>query len=145
MASAVHASHPSYLGPRFADAHVHDAMRVGLVTCRPETTLPDIGRMMVGYGIHAVVVSGPGDARPSGIVTSLDLARAGAEIGSSTAADVATTDLVTIESSESLQRAAELMAEHGISHLIAVQPGTDRPAGMISASTIAAAIAYGRP
>lgn len=36
------------------------------------------------------------------------------------------------------------MAEHGISHLIVVQPDTDRPAGMISARDLAVAVAYGR-
>ena len=36
------------------------------------------------------------------------------------------------------------MAEHGVSHVLVVQPGTDRPVGMVSARTIAEAIAYGR-
>jgi CBS domain-containing protein len=57
---------------------------------------------------------------------------------------MASTDLITIRSDESLKRAAELMAEHGVAHLIAVHPGTDRPAGMISSRTIAAALVYGR-
>jgi CBS domain-containing protein len=35
------------------------------------------------------------------------------------------------------------MAEHGVTHLIVVQPDTGQPAGMISARTIAAALAYG--
>ena len=47
----------SYIGPAFEDAKVHDAMRVGVVTCRPETKLADVARMMVGYDIHSVVVS----------------------------------------------------------------------------------------
>ena len=135
----------SYLGPAFEDAKVHDAMRVGVVTCRPETTLADVARMMVGYDIHSVVVSDvQGEGGLWGIVTSLDLARVPDELGSLTAGGMASTDLVTIRSDESLRRAAELMAEHGVTHLIAVEPGTDRPAGMISARTIAAAVAYGR-
>jgi CBS domain-containing protein len=100
---------------------------------------------MVGYDIHSVVVSDvQGEGGLWGIVTSLDLARVADELGSLTAGGVASTDLVTIRSDESLRRAAELMAEHGVTHLIAVHPGTDRPAGMISARTIAAALAYGR-
>jgi CBS domain-containing protein len=141
----VRAKERSYIGPAFEQAKVHDAMRVGVVTCRPETKLTDVARMMVGYDIHSVVVSdvqGEGDLW--GIVTSLDLARAPDELGRLTAGEVASRDLVTIRSDESLQEAAELMAEHGIAHLIAVQPDTDRPAGMISARSIAAALAYGR-
>ena len=135
----------SYIGPGFESAKVHDAMRVGVVTCRPETKLADVARMMVGYEIHSVVVSDvQGEGGLWGIVTSLDLARVADELSSLTAGQVASTDLVTIRSDESLKRAAELMAEHGVTHLIAVQPDTDRPAGMISARGIAAALAYGR-
>ena len=71
----------SYVGPPFADAKVHDAMRVGVITCRPETKLVDVARMMVGYDVHSVVVSEVGERDPWGIVTSLDLARAPGEIG----------------------------------------------------------------
>jgi CBS domain-containing protein len=135
----------SYVGPAFKDAKVHDAMRVGVVTCRPETKLADVARMMVGYEIHSVVVS---DLRAEGalwgIVTSLDLARVADQLDSLAAGEVATTDLITIGSDEPLERAAELMAEHGVTHLVAVQPDSGRPAGMISARTIAAALAYGR-
>jgi CBS domain-containing protein len=134
----------SYMGPDFESARVHDAMRVGVVTCRPETRLPDVARMMVGYDIHSVVVADvQGEAGLWGIVTSLDLARVADELGSLTAGEVASTDLITIRSDESLQRAAKLMAEHGVTHLIAVQPDTERPAGVISARGIAAALAYG--
>jgi CBS domain-containing protein len=134
----------SYIGPRFKDAKVHDAMRVGLVTCRPETTLASVARMMVGYGIHSVVVAGlQGESGQWGIVTSLDLARVADALDSVTAGEMSSTDLVTISSNESLERAAKLMAEHGVTHLIAVQPDTGQPAGMISARTIAAALAYG--
>ncbi len=134
----------SYFGPAFADAKVHHAMRVGVVTCRRETKLADVARMMVGYDVHSIVVEEAGERQPWGIVTSLDLARSPDKLDSLTAGDVASTDLVTIKSNEPLEKAAELMAEHGISHLIAVQPDMDAPAGMISARDLAAAVAYGR-
>jgi CBS domain-containing protein len=134
----------SYIGPAFEDAKVHDAMRVGVVSCRPETTLADVARMMVGYDVHSVVVTDvQGEGGLWGIVTALDLARRPDELESLTAGDAASTDLVTIASSESLRRAAELMSEHGVSHLVAVQPETGRPAGMISARGLAAALASG--
>lgn len=134
----------SYIGPPFEDAKVHDAMRVGVITCRPETKLTDVARMMVGYSAHSIVVAdvqGGGDLW--GIVTSLDLAAAADRLGSLTAGEVASKDLVTIRSNEPLKRAAELMAEHGVTHLIAVQPDSNHPAGMVSARGIAAALAYG--
>jgi CBS domain-containing protein len=142
--STVRRVEPSYIGPPFKDAKVRHAMRVGVVSCRPETKLPDVARMMVGYGIHSVVVADvKGEAGLWGIVSSLDLAQVADELDSLTAGEVASTDLVTISSNESLERAARLMSEHGVTHLIAVQPDTGQPAGMISARTIAAALAYG--
>jgi CBS domain-containing protein len=135
----------SYIGPRFDDAKVRDAMRVGVITCRPETKLADVARMMVGYDVHSVVVSDVGGGGELwGIVTTLDLARTPDQLESATAGEVASTDLVTVPSNESLARAAELMSEHGVTHLVAVQPDTNQPAGMVSARGIAAALAYGR-
>jgi CBS domain-containing protein len=134
-----------YIGPAFEDAKVRDAMRVGVITCRPDTRLADVARMMVGYDVHSVVVA---DVDPQrglwGIVTSLDLARSAEDLGSLTARDLATTDLVTVRSNESLQRAAELMSDHGVTHLIVLQPDSDDPVGVLSARAIAGAVAYGR-
>jgi CBS domain-containing protein len=135
----------SYFGPAFKDAQVHNVMRVGVVTCRPQTKLSDVARMMVGYDVHSIVVAEVGEASPWGIVTSLDLARFPDELDSLTAGDVASQGLVTIKSDAPLEEAANLMAEHGISHLIAVQPDQEeRPAGMISARDLTLALAYGR-
>jgi CBS domain-containing protein len=134
----------TYFGPAFEDAQVHDVMRVGVVTCRPQTKLADVARMMVGYDVHSIVVAEVGEASPWGIVTSLDLARVPDKLDSMTAGEIAKTNLVTIKSNESLEEAAKVMAEHGISHLIAVQPDYDRPAGMISARDLTLALAYGR-
>lgn len=138
-------THPSYIGPAFADAKVYDAMRVGVVTCRPETTLEDIGRMLVGYGIHSVVVTDlEGQGRPWGVVTSYDIARAAPDLKALTARDVASTDLVTVDSDMPLQQAAQIMAERAINHLIALQPGSDQPVGVVSTRGIVAALVFGQ-
>ncbi len=135
----------TYIGPRFEDAKVRDAMRVGVITCRPETTLADVAHMMVGYDVHSVVVSDvEGDRGMWGIVSSLDLARVDGDLTAVTAGEVASTDLATVRSNEPLRRAAEIMAERGVTHLIAVQPDSNQPVGVISARGIAAALAYGR-
>lgn len=144
MPTTVQRAERSYVGPAFEDAKVHDAMNVGVVTCRPKTSLGDVARMMTGYGMHAIVVSDVDQGRRAwGIVTSLDLARAGEDLRALTAGDLAQTDVLTVDSSEPLTRAARLMADKRVNHLVVVQPGTDQPVGMISAGTIAAAIAYG--
>jgi len=134
----------SYFGPAFDDAKVHHAMRVGVITCRPQTRLADVAKMMVGYDAPSVVVADVEEGGLWGIVTSLDLARAADKLDSMTARDVATTDLITVPSDASLREAGKLMDEHRISHLIAVQPEDGRPAGVISSRDLAAAAAFGR-
>jgi CBS domain-containing protein len=71
----------SYIGPPFDDAKVHHAMRVGVITCRPQTKLSDVAKMMVGYDAHSVVVADVAEGGLWGIVTSLDLARSAPEDG----------------------------------------------------------------
>jgi CBS domain-containing protein len=142
MTGAVRTPQAGYAGPPFDEARVYDAMRVGVITCRPQTSLHDVARMMVTYKIHAVVVQDvePG-SRPWGIVSSLDVAaESGSDLYEQEAADVATTDMVTVRANEPLQVAAKLMTDHGITHLIVVEPATDFPCGILSARDLAAVL-----
>ena len=108
------------------------------------TKLADVAKMMVGYGVHSIVVADLQSERGAwGIVSSLDLARAADRIDTATAGDVASTNLVTVRSNESLARAAALMADNGLTHLIVLQPIPTSPLARISAGAIAAAVAYG--
>jgi CBS domain-containing protein len=137
----------TYIGPGFADAKVYDAMRVGVVSCLPDTSLEDAARTMSGYGIHLLIVAEPEGSRHTrtwGAVDALDIARAEADGHARTVGEIAVHDLVTIDSNAPLSAAARLMAESGISHLVAVQPGTDRPVGVLSAGGLAAVLAWGR-
>src|SRR5688500_6906117 len=91
---------PSYVGPAFEDTRVYDAMRLGVVTCVPETTLADAARMMTGFGIHCLIVADldkTGRSRPWGVVDALDVAAAEAEGSGRMAGEVASTELVTID------------------------------------------------
>jgi CBS domain-containing protein len=117
-------------------------MRVGVITCRPETPLRAVAQMMAVYNVHTVVVQDVrAGSRPWGIVSTLDIACANGDLTEMTAHDVATTELVTVLSDESLTQAAKLMSDHGVTHLIAVDPATDWPCGVISAGGLAAALA----
>jgi CBS domain-containing protein len=144
MSTALQLPQAPYVGPSFKDAKVHDAMRVGVVTCRPQTTLEDVARIMVSYQIHSVVVDDPGDSgHPWSIVTGFDLARATASGKRDlTAEDIAKTEgLLTVAADEPLERAAQLMSAHQVGHLIAVDPDTGRPVGVISALGLASVVA----
>jgi CBS domain-containing protein len=137
----------TYLGPAFDDARVYDAMRVGVVTCLSDTSLQDAARMMSGYGIHCVIVTDVEAGRHTGswtVVDALDVARAEADGKARSVGEIATGHLVTIDSNAPLSDAARLMAERRTAHLVAVQPGTDQPAGVLSSSGLAAVLAWGR-
>ena len=126
---------------------VVDVMHPGTVTCPPETSLRTVARMMAAYRIHCVVVlvdidEAAFDARLCGVVSDLDLVgAAGAELDERTAGGTASTPLVTVGPSETLERAAQLMAEYQTSHLVVVEPASGRPVGVLSTLDIAGEIA----
>jgi CBS domain-containing protein len=137
---------PRYLGPSFEDARVHDAMRVGIVTCHPDTSLRDAARIMVGYQVHSLLV---GDAASRDgkfrLLTDLDVVKAATgDPTELTAGELANSELLTVPADEPLAGAAKLMAEHECAHLLAVQPDTGHPVGVISALGLASVIAAAR-
>ena len=123
-------------------------MRPGIISCGPDTDLATVGRIMAANHVHAVVVSGTepsaggGEHLSWGLITSLDLVAsavpgaAGADAGA-----LASSEIVTVDSSEPLERAAQLMVEHQLTHLIVVV-GT-LPVGVVSTLDIAARLAWG--
>jgi CBS domain-containing protein len=135
--------------PAFEKAQVSDFMRAGVLSCSPDTPLQTVARMMATHHVHCIAVTPsdqPGDppGPPWGIVSDLDLAEAAAESESLTAGEVCATEVVTVEPSERLERAAELMAEHETAHLVVVDPSLRIPIGVISTLDVAGAIARGR-
>ena len=123
-------------------------MHPGTVTCPPETPLRTVARMMARYSIHCVVVLADIDeadweGRLWGVVSDLDLveAAAAADLDERTAGGTAASPLVTVPPEETLERAAQLMAEHETSHLVVVDPASDRPVGVLSTLDVARVIA----
>ena len=122
-------------------------MRAGIISCHADTPLREVAEMMAGYRVRAVIVEAairePGQ-RP-GIVSDLDLARAAAagDLGAR-AGELAGQGAISIAPTEPLRRAAELMSEHGVSHLIVSTASDARPAGIISTLDLAVVVAWGR-
>jgi CBS domain-containing protein len=127
---------------------VVDAMHAGVIACPFETTLPTVARMMSTYRVHAVVVlAHEGDELPGGtlwgVVSDTDLLQAaqGPDFDTETAQALAATPALTVASSESLDRAVQLMVEHEVSHLIVVERRSRRPIGVLSTLDVARALA----
>jgi CBS domain-containing protein len=75
-------------------------------------------------------------------VDALQVARAEAD-GLERVDAIEATGPRSIDADAPLSEAATVMAENAVSHLVAVQPGTSRPVGVVSASGILGAIAWG--
>ena len=127
---------------------VVDAMHPGVIACPFETSLQTVARMMATYRVHAVVVlAHEGDEIPGsaiwGVVSDTDLLRAARapDFDAQTANELAATPALTVASSESLERAVQLMVEHELSHLIVVERRSGRPIGVLSTLDVARALA----
>jgi len=126
----------------FASAHVSDAMTTGLISCAPETPLRAVAGLMARHRVHAVYVFDYGyeddeTTQLWGLVSDLDIVAAARKIDERTAGESAVTPLVTVASDDRLERAAQLMAERGVSHLAVLDPRTRRPVGVLSTLDIA--------
>jgi CBS domain-containing protein len=106
---------------------------------------------MAKHRVHCVVALGEspdgGSNRVWGMVGDLELTRIACTEGlqGRTAGGSATTELVTVTPTDSVHHAAELMTKHGVSHLIVVDPLTDRPVGVLSTFDVAAILAGVEP
>ena len=131
--------------PRLAHVHVSDAMHHGVLTCAPDAKLGEVARIMAEHRVHCVVVHERGvpGATAWSVVSDRDLMAAAAEdrIDEPTAGAFAGTSVPWIGSAEPLTRAAQVMAEHDVSHLIVVGDADGRPEGVLSSLDVAMVVA----
>jgi CBS domain-containing protein len=98
--------------------------------------------------VHCLAVVGISHDEPQcgvwSVISDLDLVRAGLRDGEQlTARQIAEQPLVTVEPSMPLRKAGELMLANEISHLVVIQPGTQRPIGILSTADMAGVLAWG--
>jgi CBS domain-containing protein len=141
--------HGSYLMPSLEHATVADAMHPGILSCQANATLTDVARMMATHHVHSIAVMGisenqPGESLVWGIIPDLDLVRAGIRTGADRAAGgLALQPVITVGPAMALREAGELMLAHGASHVVVVNPATERPVGILSTLDIAGVLAWG--
>jgi CBS domain-containing protein len=131
----------SFAAPAFERAKVGDAMRLGVVSCPSDTSLREVARIMATYRIHSVVVAELPEGAPLGVISDIDVA-AGALTPDALAGTLARTEVLTVNPEDSLARAAQLMAEHDVSHLVVVQPHSRHAVGILSALDVAGVLAW---
>ena len=134
--------------PALDRLRVSDAMHPALISCSLDSPLRTIARMMSTYRVHAILVTAHGDEKlPGGdlwgIVSDVDLMRAAesGDIDEQSARTVAARPVVTVDMTEALARAAQIMVEREVSHLIVIEPRSARPIGVLSTLDVTRALA----
>jgi CBS domain-containing protein len=120
---------------------VKDVMTANLACCTPETTLPDVARLMVDHDCGAIpVVENKQNKKPVGVVTDRDITTRAVARGQNpvemTAGDVMTGDCCTIAADASLKECCEEMELNKIRRMI-VTDGKNACCGIVSQADIA--------
>jgi CBS domain-containing protein len=143
-------SQGSYLLPHFEHATVADAMHPGILSCDAGATLTEVARIMSTHHVHCMVVrSTPedeaGESPVSGIISDFDLLRAsiGPDVPD-TATAFARRPVIKLETTAPLRDAVQLMLTKGTGHILAVNPDTGHPVGILSTLDIAGVLAWGQ-
>lgn len=133
----------------FETTRVADAMHRGVVTCSRTTSLVTVARLMAANDVHCVVVVAQrldGSTKVCGVVSDRDVlvTAVRGELSEAKASGSARTEPLTVLADDRLLDAAELMAEHGATHVVVVD-GSLEPIGILSTLDVAAVVGRAWP
>lgn len=124
-----------------ANVRVSDCMRRGLLTCSADDSLRHVAAIMARNRVHAVVITGANPGRAAGVAFDFDVVAAVAAGEERTAGQAVATEPLTVSAVATVRTAAQIMREHGVSHLIVVDAAGGYPIGVISSLDIASVYA----
>ncbi len=113
---------------------VGDLLRgYGFISITPDETVRDAAKVMVSKGIGFLVVVDSSDPRKLlGVISERDVIRAVASNKeNSKVEELMTKEVVTVKDTDTLYKAAKLMKEHSIRHLVVVNE-EGIPVGVLS-------------
>ena len=126
--------------PLVSGLAVRDALHHGIVTCAPRASLREVAELLTEHRVHCAVVADPAETGTVwGIVSDLDLMRGLGSPVALTAGNLAVLEAISVAPDDELGRAAQLMAEHDVAHLIVAADGD--PVGILSTLDVARAVA----
>ncbi len=125
---------------------VRDVMHRGVIVCWPDESILDVARRLREYSISAIFVLDE-SGRAEGVISQTDLARAYVQGNwqHRIAAEIMTSDVVTITGDIPLDVATQIMLDKHIHRLLIVQGGRtpNRPVGVLSISDVVRELATG--
>jgi len=127
--------------PGLANVRVSDCMHPGVLTCGADDALQDVAAIMANHRVHAVVITNPDADRAVGVVSDMDIVAAVAAGAHCSAREAGATETLTVAADETVLTAAQLMSEHGVSHLVVVDGAGSYPVGILSTLDVATVLA----
>lgn len=128
-------------GSSLDSLHVRNAMSPDMIDVAADATLVQVAAALTSQGVHCLAVSDLPHAPHWGLIHDTDVARAAAAGDlQATAAQLAVTEPLTVDEDATLERAAELMVEHDVSHIVATGLA-GLPVGVVSTLDVAAVLA----
>ncbi len=124
---------------------VADCMHHGILSCASDAPLAEVAGTMAKHRVHAVAIIDRGSPQPTGVVSDLDVVAAAATATEPAALEAAATEPLSVSADESLYRAAQLMTEHSVAHLVVLDAAGGYPVGVLSSLDIAAVYANSQP
>ena len=125
---------------RLDSARVGDCMRAGIFTCDPHASLRELAATMSSLRIHAIALrTAPG--KPLPFITDLEVMAGIALSDQLQAGDLVPATAATVSRIQPLREAAQLMVEHGASHLIVIDEASGDAVGVLSTTDILQAYA----
>jgi CBS domain-containing protein len=119
---------------------IRDVMHAGVLTCGPDDDLAALARTMVTHRVHAVVIERANDSRPM-FVTDLELVRAALQrTANARAGDVARDLAPSLPADAPLRQAVAMMGDLDLAHVLAVDPASGVPCGVISSLDVASVL-----
>lgn len=118
---------------------VRDVMHRGVITCWADEPLIDVARRLQEYAINAIFVLDE-SGRAEGIISQTDLAQAYIQGNwqHKTAAEIMTSEVMTITGDVPFLAAIQIMLDRRLRRLLIVQGGRtpNRPVGVLSLSDV---------
>jgi CBS domain-containing protein len=125
---------------------VREVMHRGVITCRPDTALKEVARIMNATDVHAVFVVNERDV-VQGVVSHWDMLRAfGRDLYDLKAADIMSTEIRSIDPEARVSDAVAMMLQNHVHRLLVAREehGAKIPLGIISTTDVIDAM-WGRP
>jgi nucleotide-binding universal stress UspA family protein len=124
------------------EPRVEQIMTSPLIRIGPDDPLREAATAMAERGVHALIVEPSAAGSEPRVLSDGDLVDAlagGADPDGVVAGEIAATEAPTVERGETLGRAAQLLDEHEVGHLLVVEAGGE-PVGVVSTLDVLGAL-----